>query len=170
MDMMNMFTKDERMNTFTTDEQVILKNVSSKYKWIARDMNGGLFVYKRKPKKRLTVYGDAGDGAGRFPLGPFEELFKKVTWDGGPLQFRKDVLDETEREYLKAVLRPFRNRDVKINKARHSSLDSLVIWDYLVICFENGESILFPDFPAGAMYNGMEPFHKYTLEELGINY
>ena len=39
----------DTMNMFTNDEQVILKNVSSKYKWIARDKNGALFVYARKP-------------------------------------------------------------------------------------------------------------------------
>lgn len=166
MGMMNMFTKDERMNTFTTDEQVILKNVSSKYKWIARDMNGGLFVYKRKPKKRLTVYGDAGDGAGRFPIGPFEELFKKVTWDGGPLQFRKDVLDETERKYLEAVLRPFRNRVVRVTKLKFPACSDY----YLRADLENGDCLAFPNFPAGTMYNGMKLGHEYSLEELGITY
>lgn len=40
------------MNMFTKDEQVILKNVSAKYNWIARDKNGSLFVYARMPKRR----------------------------------------------------------------------------------------------------------------------
>lgn len=165
MDTMNMFTKDERMNTFTTDEQVILKNVSSKYKWIARNMNGGLFVYKRKPKKHSVVYGDADCSTG-FRLEPFEELFKKVTWEGGPLQFRKDVLDKTERKYLKAVLSPFRNRDVRVTKLKFPGCS-----DYsLRVDLEDGDSLVFPNFPAGTMYNGMELYHEYTLEELGINY
>ena len=54
----------DMMNTFTKDEKTILKNTSGKYKWIARDRSGALFVYVRKPKKYINVYGDAGDGAG----------------------------------------------------------------------------------------------------------
>lgn len=156
----------DMMNTFTKDEKTILKNTSGKYKWIARDRSGALFVYVRKPKKYINVYGDAGDGAGRFPLGPFEELFKKVTWEGGVVQFRKDVLDETERKYLKAVLSPFRNRVIRIVKTKLLVSSGYYLWAGL----EDGDSIAFPSFPAGAMYNGMEPSREYTLEELGISY
>ena len=162
MDTMNMFKKDEQMNTFTEDEQVILKNVSSRYKWIARDKSGALFVYASMPKKAGCFYSD--DDMCYLRLEPFEDIFKKITWEGGPVRFRKDVLDETERKYLKAVLRPFRNRDVRVIKARRGSLA------YLIIDFENGDNIAFPDFPAGTMYNGMELYHEYTLGELGINY
>ena len=155
MDMMNMFTKDE---------QVILKNVSAKYKWIARDRNGTLFVYGEKPKKTEGYYNEVDDDMCYFRLEPFEDIFKKITWKGGPVQFRKDVLDETERKYLKAVLRPFRNMDVRVIKARRGSLD------YLIIGFCNGDNVAFPDFPRETMYNGMELYHEYTLEELGITY
>lgn len=164
MDTMNTFKKDEQMNTFTKDEQTILKNTSAKYKWIARDKNGELWVYKRKPKKFNTVYGD--DVAGGFRLEPFEELFKEVTWKGGGVRFRKDVLDETERKYLKAVLRPFRNRVARVTKLKFPGCS-----DYsLRVDLEDGDSLSFPNFPAGTMYNGMELYHEYTLEELGINY
>lgn len=162
MDVMNMFTKDE---------QTILKKSSAKYKWIARDMNGALFLYGRKPKKYNVVYGDVGDdgrvsGAGCFRLEPFEELFKEITWEGGAVRFRKDVLDEVERKYLKAVLRPFRNRVVRVTKLKFPGCS-----DYsLRVDLEDGDSLSFPNFPAGTMYNGMELYHEYTLEELGINY
>lgn len=155
----------DTMNTFTKDEQTILKNTSAKYKWIARDMNGGLFVYKRKPKKYNIVYGDAGCSAGSR-LKPFEELFKEITWDGGPIQFRKDVLDKTERKYLKAVLKPFRKRVVSVNKAKLPLNSGYYLW----VRLEDGDSLTFPSFSAGAMYNGMELYHEYTLEELGITY
>ena len=154
----------DTMNMFTNDEQVILKNVSSRYKWIARDKNGALFVYARKPRKPRKAGCFYSDDMCDFRLEPFEDIFKKVTWDGGPLQFRKDVLDETERKYLKAVLRPFRNRDMMIIKVASDYCD------YLIIYFEDGDSIAFPEFPAGTMYNGMELYHEYTLEELGITY
>lgn len=152
MDMMNMFTKDE---------QTILKDTSAKYKWIARDKNGTLFVYNKKPKKFNRFY-----GAGRFPLGPFEELFKEITWEDGPVRFRKSILDKTERKYLKAVLRPFRNRVARVTKLKFPGCS-----DYsLRVDLEDGDSLSFPNFPAGTMYNGMELYHEYTLEELRINY
>lgn len=50
----------DMMNTFTEDEQVILKNVSIRYKWIARDKSGALFVYASMPKRQgvftVTIY------------------------------------------------------------------------------------------------------------------
>lgn len=154
----------DTMNTFTKDEQTILNNISSKYKWIARDRNGSLFVYNKKPKKYGIFFAINDDDGCSSRIEPFEDIFKGVTWEGGPLQFRKDVLDKTERKYLKAVLRPFRNRDVRVTKARRGSLA------YLIIGFENGDNIAFPDFPRETMYNGMELYHEYTLGELGINY
>ena len=164
MDTMNMFKKDEQMNTFTEDEQVILKNVSIRYKWIARDKSGALFVYASMPKKAGVFYSD--DDMCYLRLEPFEEIFKGITWKGGPVRFRKDVLDETERKYLKAVLRPFRNRVVRVIKSKFPACS-----DYYVRAdLENGDRLSFPSFPAGTMYNGMKLYHVYTLEELGINY
>jgi len=157
------------MNMFTKDEQTILRNISAKYKWIARDKNGDLFIYVEKPKKHNTIYLNdiwASHNLCDFHLEPFEELFKKVTWEVGPVQFRKDVLDETERKYLKAVLRPFRNRGVRVTKLKFPACS-----DYnLRADLENGDCLALPNFPAGTMYNGMELYHEYTLEDLGINY
>ena len=151
------------MNMFTKDEQVILKNVSSKYKWIARDKSGALFVYASMPKKAGIFY---SDDICDFRLEPFEDIFKKITWKGGPVQFRKDVLDETERKYLKAVFSPFRNRVVRVIKSKFPACS-----DYYVRAdLENGDRLSFPCFPAGTMYNGMKLYHVYTLEDLGINY
>lgn len=80
--------------------------------------------------------------------------------------FTKDVLDETERKYLKAVLRPFKNRDVRVVKLK----SQICSYYYLWVGFKDGYGLAFPSFPAGTMYNGMELHHEYTLEELKINY
>lgn len=154
------------MNMFTKDEQTILKNTSAKYKWIARDKNGDLFVYAEKPKKHNTIYLNDSHNLCDFRIEPFEGLFKKVTWEVGPVQFRKDVLDETERKYLKAVFRPFRNRVVKVVKLKMPASSYYYLW----VGLEDGYGLAFPSFPAGTMYNGMELHHEYTLEELGITY
>ena len=155
----------DTMNMFTKDEQTILRNTSAKYKWIARDMSGTLFVYDKKPKKYSVVYGNAGYGAS-YRLELFEDIFKGITWEGGAVQFRKDVLDKTERKYLKEVLRPFRSRVVSVNKEK-LPLNSGY---YLRVRLDDRDSFTFPSFPTGAMYNGMELYREYTLGELGINY
>ena len=43
------------MKTFTEDEKIIARNIDKGYKWIARDSNGNLGVYKGKTKKRGTT-------------------------------------------------------------------------------------------------------------------
>lgn len=39
------------MKNFTEDEKFIARNIDKKYKWIARDSNGNLYVYGEKPEK-----------------------------------------------------------------------------------------------------------------------
>ena len=156
----------DTMNMFTKDEQTILKNTSAKYKWIARDKNGYLCVYEEKPKKYNTFYLNDSHNLCDFRIEPFEGLFKKVTWEVGPIKFRKDVLDEIERKYLKAVLRPFRNRVVRVVKLKFPACSDY----YLRADLDNGDHLSFPNFPAGTMYNGIELCRGYTLEELGITY
>ena len=78
------------MNVFTEAEQFILKNTSNKYKWIARDETGELWVFEIKPRREDDYYWnvDSPDIA-CAQLDPFEHMFKKITWIGGPVQFRK---------------------------------------------------------------------------------
>ena len=71
------------------------------------------------------------------------------------------ILDEAEKKYISAVIRPFRDKVTAI--AKINDLES----DYIVICLEF-ENVCLPDFPTGTMYKGMEPDHWYTLEELGL--
>lgn len=118
---------------------------------------------KESQKKYNTFYFDENHYLVNFRLDLFQEIFKGVTWEDGPIQFRKDVLDETEREYLKAVLRPFRNRVVRVTKLKFPACS-----DYnLRADLENGDCLALPNFPAETMYNGMELYHEYTLEDLG---
>lgn len=77
------------MNPFTGNEMVILHGISDKYKWIARDRHGALFVYEKVPKRQEDYYNVIDDDIGYFRLEPFEEIFKGVTWEDGPVQFRK---------------------------------------------------------------------------------
>lgn len=75
----------------------------------------------------------------------------------------KEILDEAEKRYLKAVIRPFKDKIKNISK---------------IICFGKGyylflelddDTMCLPNFKKGTMYNGMEENKKYTLKELGLD-
>ena len=87
-------------------------------------------------------------------------------------EYKEEVLDEEEKKYLRAVIKPFRNRVKYIKKV-----------DMYLSCNENYEYILselgdkdngvintftLPYFPKGSMYKGMKAGKRYTLEELGL--
>lgn len=73
----------------------------------------------------------------------------------------KEILDEEEKEYLSAVIKPFRD---KIEYIEKHGVDK----EYIDICIRNDSRITFPYFKSGTMYKGMELNKKYTLEELGL--
>lgn len=75
----------------------------------------------------------------------------------------KPILDDVEKEYLSAVIRPFKNRISDIVKRNFDSEKS-----YIVIHI-NSESFYFPYFKKGTMYKGMEANKEYTLKELGLD-
>ena len=76
-------------------------------------------------------------------------------------EYKEPILDDVEKEYLSAVIKPFRKR-IK----------------YIVIWYDGSEQFLhielydeyinFPNFKANTMYKGMEPKKQYTLDELGL--
>lgn len=75
----------------------------------------------------------------------------------------KEILDDTEKRYLKAVIRPFKNRVRYIFKEECYDGDC-----YISINLDD-ENINFPYFKKETMYNGMEENKKYTLKELGLD-
>lgn len=74
---------------------------------------------------------------------------------------KREILDEIEKEYLRAVIKPFRDRVKYIEK--NESFKN----EYIGIYFEK-DIMLFPCFKKGTMYEGMKKYKKYTLEELGL--
>ena len=154
------------MEIFTDVEKQILERTDKRYKWIARDKNGCLYIYDTKP------YKDEGYGffSAKFGKGYlFNEcvsdvLFKNVIWENSPIQFRDDeLLTHKEREYLKLVFKPFASDIVYVQKRQFSDVEHIRAITYK-------SSIVFPDFKKGTMYEGMKPEVKYELKELGIEY
>lgn len=76
----------------------------------------------------------------------------------------KEILDDTEKRYLKAVIRPFKNRVRYITKEDCYDGDC-----YISIGLDNGEYINLPYFKKRTMYNGMEEDKEYTLKELKLD-
>lgn len=74
---------------------------------------------------------------------------------------KEEILDEKEKEYLRAVIKPFRDKVDFILKKRAS------ISEYIVIALKD-EIIALPWFKKGTMYKGMETYKKYSLEDLNL--
>ena len=86
-------------------------------------------------------------------------------------EYKEDILDEAEKKYLSAVIKPFRHRVEYIKKleaycCRNDSRENI----FVRICDKYGfeDFLSLPYFPKGSMYKGMETGKQYTLEELGL--
>lgn len=79
-------------------------------------------------------------------------------------EYKGSILDDSEKEYLSAVIRPFRSKIDTISKFK--------TWDdnsqYIYIKMKDNYSSTLPVFPKGTMYKGMEAEKHYTLKELGL--
>lgn len=75
----------------------------------------------------------------------------------------KPILDDAEKEYLSAVIRPFRNKIVSISK------EECCNEDYFINIELENDALIFPYFKEETMYKGMELEKQYTLKELGLD-
>lgn len=118
--------------------------------------------------KRMMVYEETSSGTKELfekqytPLVyPYELLIDFANWL--EQEYDPKILDEKEKEYLSAVIKPFRKKVKYIEKR---------FWtpnlEYLSIRLKNNEFFAFPNFKKGKMYKGMEHDKYYTLEELGL--
>ena len=75
----------------------------------------------------------------------------------------KEILDDTEKRYLKAIIRPFKD------KIRRISKETALGGEYYIYIDLDDDSISLPNFKKGTMYNGMKDNKEYTLKELGLD-
>ena len=164
------------MNKYSEIETKTAKNLLKEgYKWIARNGSGKLFAYYKKPIKADTGcysiwYPIENSGYVCKELVP---IFQSIRFDDKePTSLESivhpQILDDAEKRYLSAVIKPFRNRVQYIEKMFEDHL--LGDQDcYLFIRFNDGNyDMNFPVFRESIMYKGMERYKKYTLEELGL--
>ena len=76
---------------------------------------------------------------------------------------KEPVLDDVEKEYLSAVIRPFRSRIKYISK------ETTCIHNHYIFIDLGSDDIALPIFSNKTMYKGMEADKEYTLKELGLD-
>ena len=89
------------------------------------------------------------------------------------IKISKPILNEKEKDYLSAVIKPFKDKVRAIVKYNDVDYDN---YSFIVIIVKQSiegdditnEGISLPVFKKGTMYNGMEIYKDYTLEELGL--
>ena len=79
-------------------------------------------------------------------------------------EYKNQIIDDVEREYLSAVIKPFRKKISYIRKSK----DPCKGKKYIKIELCDGDTMYFPYLSNDAMYKGMELDRNYTLEELGL--
>ena len=81
-------------------------------------------------------------------------------------EYKEPILDDVEKEYLSAVIKPFRKKVSYISKLEKGYPETD---QFIKITLINGEYICLPYFTRKSrMYIGMKPFRHYTLQELGL--
>ena len=81
-------------------------------------------------------------------------------------EYKESILNDKEREYLAAVIRPFKKHVCTVCKKYVQSCSGLN-YEYIVVKLGT-ERWGFPKFVEGTMYKGMELDKEYSLEELGL--
>lgn len=144
---------------FTKTERTILDALPKEYKYIFRTLYGALKIGK-------SFYGF--DDYLAIPA--FDHIFKDVKAGAEPICFRKPILDDVEREYLKTVFKPFASRIEWVKKQHCNEMWEGMEYIKAFIKYPSGDDARLPVFKEGTMYKGMMPNVTYTLEELGITY
>lgn len=75
-----------------------------------------------------------------------------------------EILDDKEKEYLKAVIRPFKKDVECITKLTDANGMA-----YIDVFLKNGDRACLPNFKKYTMYKNMEADKGYTAKELGLD-
>ena len=85
----------ERKPELSEAERVILENVDKKYKYIARDEGGNLFIYSSSEiEKFMNEWCYGNDKGVHFSFAVFNKLFKMVKWEDEEPTLIADLLGE----------------------------------------------------------------------------
>ena len=79
-------------------------------------------------------------------------------------EYKPEILDETEKRYLKNFIRPFKDSVETIRRLYSPTKKK----DYIQIRYKDDRPTNLPYFERDTMYKKMEINKNYTLEELGL--
>lgn len=85
----------------------------------------------------------------------------------GTRKIIKSILTEKEKEYLSAVIKPFKDRVAYIAKQQGMKYNEQLPIEFIVI-YVDDEKIILPSYGKGALYKDMKLMEKYTVEDLGL--
>lgn len=143
------------------------------YKWLARSAQGSVVAFSCKPRKREGYWLYPSNLACEYTLisGKFTPLFQSIKWEDEEPTYIEDIvspqiLNDAEKKYLSAVIKPFRDRVDFICKA--NAIEHYGSQRIDIVLTDESIDIALPIFESGTMYKGMKLAHTYTLEELGI--
>lgn len=160
---------DDSKREYSEIEIQTAKNlIANGYEWIARDKNGLLCTYDGKPKKLESCW-----RSGKWQeFASFVPIFPQIRWnDEEPVRLRDivQILTDEEREWLKVVVRPFRDRLKAVE-----AYDGAYYGRYIQLYIAPPEG--WKDRPdecnliqlSRDSFAGMEDHKEYTPEELGL--
>lgn len=140
-------------NEFTLLEKTIAKCLYPKYKYIARNQTGRLFVFPRKPEKDDEYHCWCAYGEERLP---FDDMFQAAQWDTDPVRIRDvfDPLGAEMEDFFKAVHKIY-------------PYNTVVFQDEHTANFcRNGEAESMSIYCSWATFADMDPGKRYTYAEL----
>ena len=174
--------RDVRMDSkreYSEIEIQTAKNLLAKgYEWIARDEDDALYAYECKPRKggHGWNYGEGvlllvdGHARGVIPI------FDSVSWmDAEPVRLRDivpQILTDEEREWLRTVVKPFRDR-LKAVEAHDGVFYGRHV-ELTIVPPEKwrdgiGKDEEYTPLPVSKVwFKGMENYKNYAPEELGL--
>lgn len=83
-------------------------------------------------------------------------------------EYKESILGDVEKEYLSAVINPFRKIIVDVSKHRLNNGLEYIAIRVKSLKEDEEENMRFPAFKIGTMYKGMQQGKHYTLQELGL--
>ena len=99
----------------------------------------------------------------------YKEILNTQVLDWLTEEYKEPILDEAEKEYLRSVIKPFRNR-IRCICLDPRSFDYYQIRIVLTPISQERytEVLIMPTFKKDTMYKRMKFFKEYSLEELGL--
>lgn len=151
---MNYMKQVAQMLGVNCDEEFIIKGENCRYKFT----KNGLYYFNEEKMQWLNVFGYLEN-----ILNGKLEIIK----------IPKPILDETEKEYLSNVIKPFRNQVKYIEKNlgtdQYDNQYEFIRFYLISVKVNSSDEILdFPYYKADTMYKGMELDKRYSLKDLGL--